>query len=281
MSASDLSAKNAKLEALLKSRDSVIIELTNAIAVLQNNVSSTKQLIDPRTGFHPLPNDATLSMEYGARAYVTDAYPGFIWRNGYWYKITPALKFSRLSDASIYSRLQKQDSNGPLNFTGSGGISSAVTFQTFMINDSFDALFVDEVRLFARRKVARSDADKSVTGIDVIPGVSVKEFCDHYHGFYIPATGNFQDSYSDTSHSDQITVEHSYISGKYFTDLDVDICTNWNLFCGTPGKSFVYQVDPYSSTRGRKIPITDLQKTEIQHRGLLYINDIVPQIRLT
>lgn len=238
--------------------------------------------IDPRTGFYALPNDAILTMEYGARAYVTDAFPGYIWRNGYWYKITPSINFTQMSDASIYSRLSKKDHDGPIQFTGSkiNTLPGAATTHALMINDAFDAILVDGIRLFARRMVYTSTASKSITGIEPKPGTSVKEVSDQYHDFYVPATGKFQDGCTDSEHSDQVTLEHSYIGKKFFSELDVDPVSSWRLFDSAPGKSCVYQVDPHNShdARGRRIPITDEQKTEIHRRGLLYIKDIVTQI---
>lgn len=47
--------------------------------------------IDPRDDNKPLPEDSILVYKYGARSYLSDRYPGFTWRNGYWIKITDKL----------------------------------------------------------------------------------------------------------------------------------------------------------------------------------------------
>jgi len=51
---------------------------------------------DPRVFNNPLPNDAVMTYQYGARSYVVDCYPGYTWRNGHWYKITNSLRFTQL-----------------------------------------------------------------------------------------------------------------------------------------------------------------------------------------
>lgn len=261
---------NSDLTNQLKTQSDTISTLENTIAVLKasqsnssthnapNTISTHIQIIDPRTGFHALPNDATLTMEYGARAYVTDAYPGYVWRNGYWYKVTSSLTFTRMSDASIYSRLCKSEHDGPTHFTQSNNTAHSV-----MINDSFDAVMIDGVRLFARRMIYVTKP--------------TKELADRYHGFYIPATGSYQHQYSDSDHSDQIVVEHSYIADKRFSDNDTDPVLKWNLFEALPGKSYIYQGAPYAcdGKKCRQISITDEQKEEILRRGMLYISEIV------
>lgn len=41
----------------------------------------------------PLPNGAEITYKFGARAYITDQHPGFVWRNGSWYTIKDNTKF--------------------------------------------------------------------------------------------------------------------------------------------------------------------------------------------
>lgn len=247
------------------------------ISTLKNmsNIENKTSVIDPRIGFHPLPNDAVITMTYGARAYITDVFPGYLWRNGYWYKITQSINFTPMSNASIYSRLQKQYYDGPIRF------ATEIPTHAILINDTFDAIWVDGVRLFARRDVkpTTNSADTSITGIQQTPGITVKEVLDSYRDFYVPATGKLHSGTSDSLYSDQIVVEHSYIPKKYFSEYDVDPTSNWHLFSAEPGKSYIYQINAYDSQnkRGRKIFITDQQKTEIQQRGFLYIKDIVYQ----
>lgn len=243
---------------------------------LPNQSAIIKQItvIDPRTGFHALPNDAVLTMEYGARAYITDVYPGYLWRNGHWYKITQHIKFVPMQEASIYTRLQKETHDGPISLTGST--------QAMMINDSFDAIYVDGIRLFARRKVVNTNAlvcpDKDIVATaNKYPGTSIKNISDKYCNFYIPATGNLQNVQSDSSFMDQITIEHTYITKCFFSDVETDPVSSWDLFSAGPGQSYIYQNNSYptENTRGRKIHITDEQKSAIEKKGKLYIPDIV------
>lgn len=246
----------------LKAKEETIVQLIK--------ITRLPLAIDPRTGFHALPNDATLTMEYGARAYTTDVYPGYLWRNGYWYKMATSVNFTRMSESSIYSRLQKNGHDGPIHFNDNA--------PAVMINDSFDAIIVDGVRLFARRSVVvtNNSVDKSITNIET--SLPIKMISDNYRDFYIPATGNFQSVHSDSQHSDQISIEHSYIDRRYFIEPDIDSITAWHLFDTKPEKSYIYQRDPYDPNKGRKIPITDKQKLEIQQRGMLYIKEIVPSV---
>lgn len=56
--------------------------------------------IDPRINDNILPDNAVADMKtYGLRVYISDIYPGYLWRNCTWYKITPDLKFD-----SLYTR---------------------------------------------------------------------------------------------------------------------------------------------------------------------------------
>lgn len=41
----------------------------------------------------PLPNGAEITYKFGARAYITDDHPRFVWRNGSWYTIKDTTKF--------------------------------------------------------------------------------------------------------------------------------------------------------------------------------------------
>lgn len=53
---------------------------------------------DPRKHDDSLPHDAVADMKtYGVRVYYSDTYPGFLWRNCRWYKITPDLEFSEVN----------------------------------------------------------------------------------------------------------------------------------------------------------------------------------------
>lgn len=304
---SELEAKNARiveletyvetqisreitLENRIKELSDKIKELTDSNAQLTNHntqltENNTSQhsyvhtVIDPRTGFHELPNDATLTMEYGARAYITDVYPGYVWRNCYWYKKSPNLKFTPMNRASILTRLQKDRNDGPVHYAMADMSNNNNHTHAIMINDSFDSVLVDNVRLFARRVVECTNTcpDENIKrSVESYPSVRIKTITDSYHDFYIPATGKFYYAASDISHRDQLRLEHSYITNVYFSDLDTDETVSWKVFDdGT--SSCLYQIDAYDCTnkRGSIIPIDNEKKKQILTTGLLQINEFL------
>lgn len=69
-----------------------LLELKTRITELCHRAENS---VDPRVYGNPLPNQSVVTFKYGARAYVTDAYPDYVWRNGAWYKIVPELRFDR------------------------------------------------------------------------------------------------------------------------------------------------------------------------------------------
>ena len=70
-----------------------ILRLHECVEKLKQQFGELKNDIDPRLFNNPLPNDSKMTYQFGARAYTTDCYPGYIWRNGHWSKITQDLKF--------------------------------------------------------------------------------------------------------------------------------------------------------------------------------------------
>lgn len=62
-----------------------ISELKHRLRNALKQAKINKSQFDPRIVNLPLPNDAILTYENGARAYKSDIYQGFIWRNGVWY----------------------------------------------------------------------------------------------------------------------------------------------------------------------------------------------------
>ena len=71
---------------------SQIKELKNRLRAAEKFVKINKSQYDPRIVNLPLPNDAIITYKYSARAYESDLYDGFVWRNGVWY-IADGLKF--------------------------------------------------------------------------------------------------------------------------------------------------------------------------------------------
>lgn len=57
-----------------------------------------------------LPQDATLDLTtYGARVFVSNKYPGYVWRNCKWYKIEPNMRFQNLTFGEAVHRNQITD----------------------------------------------------------------------------------------------------------------------------------------------------------------------------
>ncbi len=73
-----------------------LAQLRTTVNLLQEQINAlrdSKDQCDPRLFNNPLPNQATITYKYGARAYEIDCYPGFVWRNNHWYRITSSLNF--------------------------------------------------------------------------------------------------------------------------------------------------------------------------------------------
>lgn len=70
-----------------------ISNLRESFDRLKKQFEELKNEVDPRMFNNPLPNDSKMTYQYGARSYIVDCYPGYTWRNGNWFKITPDLKF--------------------------------------------------------------------------------------------------------------------------------------------------------------------------------------------
>lgn len=70
-----------------------ITNLRESLERLKKQFEELRNDVDPRMFNNPLPNDSKITYQYGARSYVVDCYPGYTWRNGNWFKITPDLMF--------------------------------------------------------------------------------------------------------------------------------------------------------------------------------------------
>lgn len=161
-----------------------------------NKASQLPSCIDPRINNNTLPNDATLCMSYGARAYLSDVYPGYIWRNGYWFKITPALKFTQMPATKIKQKCARADTMvihgryNPEDNTPSTGTH---------VDDVHDALIINSVRVFARRVYY----NQPVNGVN-------KFTHGYYANVYIPGNKHTINHQIDL---DDAELEHSYIDG--------------------------------------------------------------------
>jgi hypothetical protein len=156
---------------------------------------------DPREENAILPNDAKLTMQYGARAYVTDLYPGYVWRNGVWYKHTATLKFVIVNLASLHNKIL----NTYTDTKTSGGHYACddeiyVPTATMGIDDTFDAIFINDIRTFAKRVYNFKGQ---------VPAIVDPERFNEYWTIYNPTTKQFVDRYIDKKDT---RLEHSYMS---------------------------------------------------------------------
>ena len=74
---------------------SQVSELKRRLREAEKSLAVNKCQYDPRIVNLPLPNDAKITYKYGARAYESDLYKGFVWRNGVWYVIDDNLRFDK------------------------------------------------------------------------------------------------------------------------------------------------------------------------------------------
>lgn len=120
-----------------------IAELTNKLVGAEKDTNHMKDMYidtnliiteDPRIDNKPLLEDAMITYAFGARAYVTEQYPGYIWRNGKWFRINSRLKFKPQSNKSIKKYI--------------AGATMTNTDLTFCINDAFVPVLIHGMRYF-------------------------------------------------------------------------------------------------------------------------------------
>jgi hypothetical protein len=121
-----------------------VSELKRRLRDALKTTSQNKSCFDPRIVNLPLPNDAKITYKYGARAYISDIYKGFVWRNGVWYdaKELPADAFK--PPASDYFK-----ANGIADYnynTIYGGIISSMI--GINIDDTFYPCILNGQRIF-------------------------------------------------------------------------------------------------------------------------------------
>jgi ribosome-binding ATPase YchF (GTP1/OBG family) len=125
-----------KINKLEKDNNELVNKITNLELEIKELADDDLPFlpIDPRVDNKSLPNDAIINYTYGARGYITSTYPGYIWRNCNWYKITKTLKFKKVCGNS---------STHTSKFINTTGID-----YTLCINDSYDELLIDDTRTF-------------------------------------------------------------------------------------------------------------------------------------
>jgi hypothetical protein len=121
---------NDKLYKLQNMKIAKYMELAN----VYNGEEEVLTPIDPRIDNRSLPDDSIRTELFGARSYVTTAYPGYVWRNCNWYRITPTLQFKSvpISNKSYHNDVIEKLGYDP----------------SLIINDSFQELNIDGVRVF-------------------------------------------------------------------------------------------------------------------------------------
>jgi hypothetical protein len=58
------------------------------------NINNHKSTRNPIAKNDILPEEAVIESRYGLHAYITDIYPGYVWKMGSWYKITDSTNFN-------------------------------------------------------------------------------------------------------------------------------------------------------------------------------------------
>jgi len=123
------------------------IEMENNIIVVE----------DPRQDNKSLPNDSTITYAFGARAYVTDLYPGYIWRNCEWFKIKHGLKFKPQSETRIKRYMFSKNNSGH-------------------INDAYVPIIINGIRYFILYKYCTNNDDTTYVSNILIYYPSEKKF---------------------------------------------------------------------------------------------------------
>ena len=118
-----------------------IKELKRRLRDAEKNAKINKSQYDPRVVNLPLPNDAKITYKYGARAYESDLYDGFVWRNGVWYN-TKDLNF-------VPSKCDDMKNNSIANYRY-GTIYSNITVSLVGVNidDTFYPCILNGQRIF-------------------------------------------------------------------------------------------------------------------------------------
>ena len=146
-----------------------IANLRESLDSLKKQFEELKNEVDPRMFNNPLPNDSKMTYQYGARSYVVDCYPGYTWRNGNWFKITPDLKFEPTPKLLIS---QCPDPTGLADQSYSSSMFC-------IIDDSFYPVIINGTRVFVKEVFRKVQT----------PGCNV--MTEHYRNYaYFPFNQN-------------------------------------------------------------------------------------------
>lgn len=139
---------------------------------------------DPRIRNRPLPQESKITYEFGARAYISDAYPNYVWRNGHWYKITDELKFVSMTHEEIKKIL--------LTNIYTTDIMRKIPFadKSYTIDDTFAPIIYKGIRYFIRcllidnnNKITFSSINQNNTLLIYNP--ATQTVCDKYYSRFV------------------------------------------------------------------------------------------------
>ena len=111
-----------------------------------NNIQNQQLNTDPRVDNKILPNDSEITYSFGALAYTTDTYPGYVWRNGSWYKIKKNLSFTPHSAQRIVNF--KKNISTTNYYTSIDSIDVNKLKPCQYINDAFRPIMYYDYRYF-------------------------------------------------------------------------------------------------------------------------------------
>lgn len=131
---------------------SEIANLIVCVEKIKKQLTELKCDADPRMFNNPLLNDSRMTYKFGARAYESDCYPGYVWRNGNWFKITPELQFEPTPKVLV---TQRPDPTGAADQSYSSSIFC-------IIDDSFYPVLINGTRLFVKEVFTNADYNGNV-----------------------------------------------------------------------------------------------------------------------
>lgn len=158
MDKNDLSNDKKHIDRLLsdiENKDVKIQQLNQKVEQLYRKLCEEnlgRQILvreDPRINNRPLPNDSIMTYEYGARAYITSAYPGYVWRNGHWYSLDSKPKFVPDSESKLVY-YTSTNINNSIEPSGKALLYEELPDHSIHLNDSFVPVFVNGIRYFMR-----------------------------------------------------------------------------------------------------------------------------------
>jgi hypothetical protein len=100
----------------------------------------SSKIMDPRIHNNPLPNESTITYRYGARCYITECYPDYVWRNGFWYRKSETLRFEKMNKNNIKAAMFGTTLHDKYH----------IGTDNYVLDDSFYPIMYNETRIFVR-----------------------------------------------------------------------------------------------------------------------------------